>query len=148
MRQQFTGRHMAAILVGGFGIVMAVNFYMASLATQGFGGVVVENSYVASQKFNGWLEEARAQDELGWSADVSRDAEGRLRAIVAGVPVGAEIAARLRRPLGQPETREVVLLGEGGGAYGSAEAIPAGRWIVRVTISSGADRWTRELRLE
>ena len=29
----FTGKHMAATMVGGFGIVIAVNFYMASLAT-------------------------------------------------------------------------------------------------------------------
>ncbi len=40
----FTGKHMAATMVGGFGIVIAVNFYMASLATSGFGGVVVENA--------------------------------------------------------------------------------------------------------
>ena len=40
MQRPFTGKHMAAILVGGFAIVIAVNFYMASLAVGGFGGVV------------------------------------------------------------------------------------------------------------
>ena len=38
MQRPFTGKHMAAILVGGFAIVIAVNFYMASLAVGGFGG--------------------------------------------------------------------------------------------------------------
>jgi len=148
MKQEFTGRHMAMILVGGFGIVMAVNFYMASLATRGFGGVVVENSYVASQKFNGWLDDARAQEELGWSADVSRDADGRLRATVAGTPAGADISAQLRRPLGRPETRDVALLGSRNDTYVSGTPIPDGRWIARVTIRSGNDRWTKEMRLE
>ena len=40
--REFTGRDMALVLVGGFGIVVAVNFFMASLATGGFHGVVVE----------------------------------------------------------------------------------------------------------
>ena len=43
----FTGRHMAAIMVAFFGVVIAVNVYMARLATSTFTGVVVENSYVA-----------------------------------------------------------------------------------------------------
>ena len=46
MRREFTGRDMAMVMVAGFGVVVAVNFYMASLAIGGFGGVVVENSYV------------------------------------------------------------------------------------------------------
>ncbi len=32
MKSEFTGRHMAAVLVGGFGIVIAVNLSMATLA--------------------------------------------------------------------------------------------------------------------
>ncbi len=148
MRQEFTGRHMAMIFIGGFGIVMAVNFFMAALATQGFGGVVVENSYVASQKFNGWLEEARTQGELGWTADLSRGSEGRLQVAVAGAPAGVEVSAQLRRPLGAPETTDLTLLPVGAGIFASDEPIPSGRWIARVSIHSGNVRWTREMRLE
>ncbi|HMP45265.1 MAG TPA: FixH family protein, partial [Sphingopyxis sp.] len=42
-RRSFTGWHMTAILVGFFGVVMAVNFTMARLAMSTFGGKVVEN---------------------------------------------------------------------------------------------------------
>ena len=52
---RLTGRHVAAIFIGFFAIVIAVNMLMASYAIGGFGGTVVDNSYVASQKFNGWL---------------------------------------------------------------------------------------------
>ena len=42
MAKEFTGRHMTAILVGFFGVVIAVNLTMASYATGTFGGVVVD----------------------------------------------------------------------------------------------------------
>ena len=83
-RQPFTGRHMFAILAGFFGVVIAVNFTMASYATSTFGGVVVENSYVASQEFNRWLDQAEAQEALGWSAVASRRADGRIEVAVTG----------------------------------------------------------------
>ena len=54
-----TGRHVAAIFVAFFAVVIAVNVLMASYAVGGFGGTVVDNSYVASQRFNGWLAQAR-----------------------------------------------------------------------------------------
>ncbi|HBM71251.1 MAG TPA: hypothetical protein DD436_01170, partial [Erythrobacter sp.] len=86
MRREFTGRDMAMVMVAGFGVVVAVNFYMASLAIGGFGGVVVENSYVASQKFNGWLDEAREGRKLGYAAQMARAADGRLMVTTQGVP--------------------------------------------------------------
>jgi len=63
MTKRFTGWHMTGILLGFFGIIVAVNFTMATLATRTFGGVVVQNSYVASQRYNEWLKAARAQAE-------------------------------------------------------------------------------------
>ena len=44
MTKAFTGRHMAAIMVAFFGVIIAVNFTMARFATATFGGRVVENS--------------------------------------------------------------------------------------------------------
>lgn len=148
MKREFTGRDMAMILVGGFAIVIAVNLLMATLATRGFGGVVVQNSYVASQKFNQWLETAREQEGLGWSADIRRQDDGRLAIATGGVPAGALVTARLRRPLGEPESRDLAFAATGDGAYIAADPIPDGRWIARVTIESGADRWTDEVRIE
>ena len=64
MSPRFTGRHMAAIMLAFFGVVIAINFTMATLAETTFGGTVVDNSYVASQSFNAWL---RAGRQLGWT---------------------------------------------------------------------------------
>ncbi len=148
MKREFTGRHMTAVLVGGFGIVVAVNLYMASLATQGFGGVVVKNSYVASQKFNGWLDAAREQEALGWSASVERGSDGRLLVTTQGVPAGASVSAELRRPLGAAERTAVDFDASGSGVFVSTVPVATGRWIVRVAIEDADRQWLDESRLE
>ncbi|MFZ4382234.1 MAG: FixH family protein, partial [Sandarakinorhabdus sp.] len=80
----FTGRSFAIIIVGFFGVVVAVNITMARLASGTFGGTVVDNSYVASQKYNGWLAQARAQDRLGWATPLTLDAQRHVRIGVPG----------------------------------------------------------------
>ncbi|WP_394728730.1 FixH family protein [Altererythrobacter sp. GH1-8] len=144
MTREFTGRDMTKVLVIGFGIVVAVNFFMASQATSGFGGVVVENSYVASQKFNGWLEEAERSRALGWQAAVTRDEAGYLLVTTQGVPAQASITAELRRPIGERETANVGLAAHDTGQYRSVEPISAGRWTARIVIEAGQDRWAEE----
>ncbi len=97
----FTGWHMTGILVAFFGVVIAVNLTMASYAVSTFGGVVVENSYVASQEFNGWLDEAKDERALGWSASVARDGAGHVTVVLAGAPDGVALSAEARHPLGR-----------------------------------------------
>ena len=148
MKREFTGRHMAIVMVSGFGVIIAVNLLMATLAVRGFGGVVVENSYVASQEFNGWLAEAERQNALGWSAEMRRDGAGRLKVRTNGVPSGAVAEASLRRPLGKPETASIVLSETPPGQFRSQAPVPPGRWLVRLTIRSGGETWQREDRIE
>ncbi|WP_284126155.1 FixH family protein [Parerythrobacter aestuarii] len=144
MTKRFTGWHMTAILVGGFSIVVAVNILMATLAIGSFGGVVVENSYVASQNFNRWLEQAERENALGWNARVARSGDGRLEVVTEGTPKGAKATVELRHPLGRDETLAFPLTSAGNGRYLSQRALPEGRWLVRLTLSHGAD----SLRME
>lgn len=144
MTREFTGRKMLAVMVGSFAIIIAVNFTMASYATASFSGVVVENSYVASQKFNGWLEQAEQQQALGWSAHVLRQGD-RLVVRTQAVPADASVEAVLRRPIGQRETRGLTFApGEAKGTLVSLQEVPAGRWLARLTITSGDDVWRAE----
>lgn len=144
MNRGFTGKHMAALLVAGFGVVIAVNLLMATLAVGGFSGVVVDNSYVASQNFNGWLREARHQQALGWTAVPQRLSDGRVVIATTGVPTGAMVSASLRRPLGQRETTALSFSQGQTGRFLSREVIGPGRWIVRLTIAAGGKRWAWE----
>lgn len=61
---ELTGRHVLAITVGAFSVIIAVNVLMAVKAVSTFPGLEVENGYIASQTFDA---EKKAQDALGWS---------------------------------------------------------------------------------
>jgi len=140
MTRTFTGWHMSAILVGFFGIVIAVNFYMARVAIGTFGGTVVDNSYVASQKFNNWLEQARRQKALGWqtwlSVDSSRHAELDL-AKQGEVLDGAAVSGVARHPLGRAPDVQLTFHAVAPGRFRSIQRLPAGRWLVHVLIAQG-----------
>lgn len=136
-----TGRHIAAILVCGFGVVIGVNFTAAVIAKRSFGGVVVENSYVASQDFNRWLAEAEAEQALGWKVGATHRSDGRVALALTGVPTGARVVAEARHPLGHaPDT--ALTFDVNGRTALSREALPAGRWTLRVTVEA-ADRRVR-----
>ena len=133
MTRPFTGWHMTTIIVVFFGVVIAVNMVMATLASRTFGGTVVDNSYVASQQFNGWLAEGRAQQALGWSAKVDLDDTRHVR--VAGkLPAGAVVTAVASHPLGRIPDRTLIFTAITGGAYVSRDALPSGRFLIRVKV--------------
>ncbi|MDJ0977473.1 MAG: FixH family protein [Erythrobacter sp.] len=145
---RFTGKHMLAVMVIGFGIVAAVNFTMASLAVGGFHGIVVDNSYVASQKFNDWIEEADRMAALGWSASAAREKNGQVLVTSEGVPAGAVVTAALRRPLGTREFADLTFVSMGEGRFRSLEPVSEGRWTVRLTIEAQGKRWVEESELK
>ncbi|NCP13712.1 MAG: FixH family protein [Sphingomonadales bacterium] len=144
----FTGRHMAAVFVGGFGIVIAVNLFMAYNAVGGFHGTVVDNSYVASQKYNGWLAKAAASEALGWQVIPERRADGRVVLETLGLPEGAVITAEAERPLGQRETIALTFAPEGQGRWLSTETLAAGRWQVRMAIRAPGAQWAGEAEVQ
>jgi nitrogen fixation protein FixH len=71
MSREFTGRHMALIMIVAFGTIIGVNLVLAYSAVKTFPGLEVKNSYVASQHFNARRD---AQEALGWT--VRADASG------------------------------------------------------------------------
>ena len=128
---------MAIIVVAFFGVVIAVNLLMATLAVRTFGGTVVDNSYVASQRFNGWLNEAREQSRLNWTARTSTDGSGRLVTALAGPAgplVGASVEAHLTHPLGRQPERLLALAPVAPGSYRTQQAVSDGRWNVRLIV--------------
>ncbi len=143
-RKRFTGWHMTGILVAFFGSVAAVNFTMASYASSTFGGIVVENSYVASQEYNGWLEQARESEALGWEAVTTWRPDGRLLVSVGGAPDNLDAHATARHPLGRKPDRALGFTRIGEGTYLSDEQLPQGRWTLRLELSDGVSIWRGE----
>lgn len=141
---KFTGRHMAIIMVAGFGVVIAVNLAMATVAIGGFHGVVVDNSYVASQQFNGWLEQAEKARALGWQVTPERTSDGHVRLRAAGVPQGTRFAGALRRPLGDKAFADLTFHQTSAGEWRSDQAIAPGRWLIRLSADAGDVTWAEE----
>ncbi len=144
MPRKFTGYHMTAIMMGFFGVVIAVNLTMARYATSTFGGIVVENTYVASQEFNGWLEEAKRQQALGWDAVTTWRPDNRLAVRLSGVPEGAAVSATARHPLGRLPDHELMFEPTGEDRFLSTNALPDGRWLLRLEVVAGGREWRRE----
>jgi nitrogen fixation protein FixH len=143
MTRRFTGGHMLALMLAFFGTVVAVNFVMATLAVRTFGGTVVDNSYVASQHYNHWLDQARAQRALGWTASLALDPDRHVEAAVGerGRPLdGAVLSAVAMHPLGHEVDFPLRFADQGNGRYRSLAPLPPGRWILRFTIARGSDR--------
>ena len=141
-RKPFTGYHMAAILIGFFGIVIAVNIYMAKVAIGTFGGTVVDNSYVASQQYNEWLAEADKQAKLGWTVEAKRLTDGKVRLAItekAAGELGFAVAAKAQHPLGRAPEQALRFEAEGDGNYVSREALPTGRWLLHIEVRRGGD---------
>lgn len=139
---RFTGRHMLAIMVAFFGVIITVNVTMAVLANTTWSGFVVRNSYVAGLEFNRKAEEARKQDELGWASQVAvsdgtvifslSDAEGDSVYFNAGT-------ATFRRPTTDTEDATVKLLPGPGGTLVAPVALRNGSWIIELNASARQD---------
>ncbi|WP_333713398.1 FixH family protein [Yoonia sp.] len=95
---EFTGWHMLALMLGMFGIIIAVNLWFAYNAIATFPGVEDRNAYVASQKFE---VERQAQDALHWDVTTTLEDDVLTVAILdaAGNPVRPEV---LRAIFGRP----------------------------------------------
>lgn len=146
MIRQFTGRHMAGILVAFFAVIIAVNLIMARLASATFGGAVVDNSYVASQHFNRWLEEAARERAQGLTAEVRRRNDGHVVVSLSGASP-AKVAVLARHPLGRLPDREIAFAPAAAGTFVSRERLPAGRWRLRLTVTAPGRAWRTEREL-
>lgn len=140
----FTGKHMAAVFVGGFGVVIAVNLFMAYRAVDGFHGTVVDNSYVASQNYNDWLSKAEASKALGWQVMPQRRDDGRVVLETLAVPDGATIVVEAERPLGERETIRLSFAPQGEGRWLSNKVLAQGRWQLRMAITAPGQQWAGE----
>lgn len=137
MTRRFTGWHMTAIMLALFGTIIAVNFIMARFAVGTFSGVVVENSYVAGQNYNRWLAEARAQEALGWTLDLSLGADRRVLIGTHspdGPLTGAQLTAVAAHPIGREPDAPIRFLAQEGGRFISDDPLPAGRWKLRIEV--------------
>ena len=148
-QRRFTGWHMFAILIAMFGTIIAVNLVMAHFAIATFGGTVVDSSYVATRNFDRWLAEARSQKLLGWhvTATIGPRRRVHITAIAPKGPIDGVVSAVASHPLGRAPDRAIGFMRAGDGQYVATRPLPAGRWTLKITVTSGRTvaRFTKDI---
>lgn len=135
MTREFTGWHMLALMVGGFGIIIAVNLTLAWNAIATFPGLETRNSYVASQSFEG---DRAAQNALHWDATATIANDMLTVAIhdQSGAPVQATV---LRATLGRATHTgqdSTPALTWNGTVLTAPVDIAAGYWNLRIELTA------------
>ncbi|MEM6678585.1 MAG: FixH family protein [Pseudomonadota bacterium] len=135
-RGEITGRHVLAICVTGFGIVIAANMALVFAATGTFPGTVVDNPYHAGV---GWNARADAQASLGW--DVMAQYDGKELAVSVagtdGTPVrGLVVDAIVGRPATDDQDQALALMPAAEG-YSAPVTLGSGTWRVAITAEGG-----------
>jgi nitrogen fixation protein FixH len=132
---ELTGKHVFAITVSAFTVIIAVNLTLAFKAVSTFPGLEVQNSYVASQGFN---TRKAAQEALGWTLSPSY-LDGQVDLAFTdrdGLPVAVQDLDVLigRTTSTAADVRPQFV--QAGDVYTTRLDLGQGKWMVKVTARS------------
>jgi nitrogen fixation protein FixH len=143
---ELTGKHVLAITVSSFAVIIGVNVLLAVKAVSTFPGLEVDNSYVASQGFN---IRKSAQEALGWTLQPGYQ-NGRMTLSFtdqAGQPVAVSNLQVLVGRTTESKDDTFPAFIQDGAVYAANVALDQGKWMVKVTATS-ADGTLFEQRSE
>jgi nitrogen fixation protein FixH len=142
--RQFTCKHMLVVILGFFGVVIAVNVTMAVISSVSWTGLVVDNSYVASQEFEGKRLAHEAQVQAGWRATFTYLPGVARLVIVDGagndVDLGS-VTLKVNRPVGGHDDKLVTLTRDARGGYSADIALDPGVWQARLVAPQTSKGW-------
>lgn len=142
----WTGRHVLLLILGFFGVVLAVNGTLVVFALSSWSGLSTENAYLKGLKYNDTIAAAREQNALGWTSQVllTSNAEGKATIVLRFADAtgralsGLDVSARMMRPASSRFDQVPVLVPAHDGSYAGEVTPPlTGQWVVEV---SAADR--------
>jgi nitrogen fixation protein FixH len=133
--RELTGRHVLAITVSAFTVIIAVNLTLAYQAVATFPGLEVKNSYVASQGFN---TRKAAQEALGWQLKPTYN-DGRIDLAFTdrdGHPVQvAALEVLIGRTTSTADDAWPAFTAIGD-VYSAPLVLARGKWMVKVTAEA------------
>lgn len=130
-----TGRHVLAITLAAFGVIIAVNVLMAVKAVRTFPGLEVANSYVASQSFD---RDRAVQTALGWRVEADYDGKELVLAIrdAQGHPARIrDLAVTVGRPTFVADDQHPQMSYRGG-LYRAPLVLAPGLWNIHVVATA------------
>ncbi|RAH97708.1 cytochrome oxidase [Acuticoccus sediminis] len=139
--REFTGLHMLIVMVTFFGVVITVNVIMAVYANTTFTGLTARNGYVASIDYAKDIENRARAAELGWTVDIVAD-HHRIGVDLTGrdgAPLVAVVTGTIEAMVRHQEPIPLEFSAVGTGRYRADSPVPAGEWVVRVTIERNGE---------
>ncbi|MEM9787636.1 MAG: FixH family protein [Pseudomonadota bacterium] len=133
MTREFTGWHMLALMVGGFGIIITVNLTLAYNAVATFPGLEARNSYAVSQEFQA---KRAAQNALRWDVDASL--------------VGGVLTVAIKDKDGNPVQADVTRATFGRATHTGEDSVPDFTWngtALTAPVAAGDGYWNLRLEL-
>lgn len=155
MIRELKGWHVGAMMLGFFGITIAVNVLFTTYAISTFSGEDVAKPYLRGLAYNETLAARAAQAALNWKASIGvsqADGKATLTVTIADSSGGAlsslDVEATLRRPTDARLDRTVGLQAIGGGAYrAELGVLAAGQWDVIARAKDDAHSFEAERRV-
>ncbi|OFX03152.1 MAG: hypothetical protein A3E78_05395 [Alphaproteobacteria bacterium RIFCSPHIGHO2_12_FULL_63_12] len=154
---RLTGKHVLAIIVGFFMVVIIANTIFITLAVKSFPGEQEKKSYLQGLAYNERIAEREAQTLLGWTAEISKAslaadiAEIELQfASSSSTPVtGLEVTGTLVRPADDGEDHALVFEPSGPGRYRAiVEGVAPGAWrLDAIALSGDGEKFALEKRM-
>ncbi|MEM8536650.1 MAG: FixH family protein [Pseudomonadota bacterium] len=131
MTRELKGRHVLAIFIVCFSVIITANLTLAFSAVRTFPGLEVKNSYVASQFFDA---DRRAQLALGWEIGVAVEDEALVLDIASEAgPVNPQITrATLGRATHVNQDQELEFLFDGRSHRAQIVPLDGGYWNLRL----------------
>lgn len=150
------GRHVLAMLVAFFAVVIVANAIFIALALKSFPGEQEKKSYLQGLRFNERIADRKAQDALGWSVEIAtpRGGDGLVSIDLVflsatDTPIGGlAIDGLLSRPASEEFDAALVFEEIAAGAYRARIAAPPGVWRLQATArNERGDAFALEKRL-
>lgn len=139
-----------------FGVVLAANGLMVWAALDSWTGLETKDHYRKGLAYNRTLAARRAQQALGWRAELAFTATGPRRGrlevaftdAAGGGVNGLEVTASLVRPTHEGFDRAFALAARGDGRYAAELELPlGGQWDAVVDAAKGEARFRLAERL-
>jgi nitrogen fixation protein FixH len=136
--------------LAGFLVVLAANATLVIVALSSWSGLTTERAYAQGVNYNQNLAAARAQEALGWQAELTVEAQDPELAEVRfsltdrdGWPIKLDLVrVRFVRPTQSGQDVEITLATRGGTDYrGEAELPLPGLWDLHVLAVKGEARF-------
>jgi nitrogen fixation protein FixH len=145
--RELTGKHVLAMLIAFFGVIIAVNGYFLYAAVTTFRGEDIKQSYRQGLKYNETLAERAAGRALGWnaSANLIEGENGAAQVIIemkdaSGAPLtGLTITGRLRHPADTGLDKPLIFETLDDGRYVAQALDVNGKWQLNATASNGGE---------